>query len=101
MFVHQIRLNRMHRFLTKMFALGLVVFTMLAGCGKKSNCPTYWAEPDNQQKASDGKKGAGDNLDNSGGADKREVDISVVRVKRDKNGVVQKKQPKKAKKKTY
>lgn len=84
----------------RMFVAGVLAVVSLASCSKKSNCPTYWAEPDNQQKASDGKKSAGENLDNSK-EEKREVQFSAVRVKRDKNGVVEKKQPKKPKKRTY
>jgi predicted small lipoprotein YifL len=90
----------MNRFAQRMLVVVGVALGSLAGCGKKSNCPTYWAEPDNQQKASDGKKSAGENLDNSK-EEKREIELSVVRVKRDKNGIVEKKQPKKPKKRAY
>ncbi len=89
----------MNSFAKWMLVAGGLAVVSLAACGKKSNCPTYWAEPDNQQKASDGKKSAGENL--SPKDEKREIEFSAVRVKRDKNGVVEKKQPKKPKKKTY
>lgn len=72
----------------------------VGGCKKKSSCPTFWAAPDNQQKASDGKKESGENLDNDKSSEPRETELTVVRVKRDKNGIVQKKKSK-VKKRRY
>ena len=84
--------------------VGLALAT-LTGCaaGKKQNCPAYlnaWPGSSEKQVASDGKKAAGENLANTTtGA--RTTDIPLVRVSRDKNGLVSKKQPKKPKKRTY
>jgi hypothetical protein len=75
-----------------LFLIGLMVFS---SCQKK-NCPTFWGAADNKQVASDGKKDSGENLDTDDG--ERTVEFPVIRVKRDKNGIVTKQQPKKGKK---
>lgn len=72
--------------------IGLILFS---SCQKK-NCPTFWGPADNTQVASDGKKSSGENLDTEDG--EREVEFPLIRVKRDKNGVVMKQQSKKGKK---
>ncbi|MES2734104.1 MAG: hypothetical protein V4714_20320 [Bacteroidota bacterium] len=84
------------------FLVCILVAASMSACSKKSTCPQYlghWPGSNEKQEASDGKKSAGENLNKTeGGA--REVEFAAVRVKRDKNGVVTKKQPKKPKKKT-
>ncbi|MDO1444898.1 hypothetical protein Q0590_01480 [Rhodocytophaga aerolata] len=72
--------------------IGLIAFS---SCQKK-NCPTFWGPADNTQVASDSKKDSGENLDTEDG--ERTVEFPVIRVKRDKNGIVTKQQPKKGKK---
>jgi uncharacterized lipoprotein YajG len=61
---------------------------LLAAC-QKNNCPRYWAAPDNAQVASSGKKDAGETVDTEPSAQ-----FSLIRVKRDKNGIVVKQKPK-------
>ena len=83
--------------------IGGLLLLSLTACSKKSNCPQYlghWPGSNEKQEASDGKKSADQNLNKTeDGA--REIELSAVRVKRDKNGIVTKKQPKKpARKKT-
>jgi hypothetical protein len=81
--------------------IGLLCLASLTSCSKKSNCPAYlghWPGSSEKQQASDGKKSAGENL-NKTEEGAREVSFSAVRVTRDKNGIVTKKQPKKPKKK--
>ena len=79
----------------------LIVLILLAiistGCQRKSNCPTFWGQADNAQTASDGKKDSGENL--ASADDERSVEFPMVRVKRDKNGIVTKKTMKKGPKK--
>jgi hypothetical protein len=72
--------------------IGLLVFS---SCQKK-NCPTFWGAADNAQVASDGKKSSGENLSSAEG--EREAEFPLIRVKRDKNGIVVKQQAKKGKK---
>lgn len=83
------------------FLVGLLAVLSLAACGKKSTCPSYlghWPGSSEKQQATDSKKDAGKNLDKTEeGA--REVEFSLVRVTRNKNGIVVKKQPKRIKKK--
>ena len=74
--------------------IGLVAFS---SCQKK-NCPAFWGPSDNNQVASDGKKDSGENLGEADG--ERTVEFPLIRVKRDKNGIVQKQKAKKGKK-TY
>jgi hypothetical protein len=67
-------------------------FLLTAACQRK-NCPTYWANSGTAgmgQTASDGKKGSGNNL-NVTEEGSREQEFPLVRVKRDKNGIITKK----------
>src|SRR5689334_9978444 len=76
----------------------LLVFALLAFCScQKKNCPAFWGPAENQQVASDGKKGSGENLGSADG--ERTVEFPLIRVKRDKNGIVTKQKQKKGKKK--
>jgi hypothetical protein len=73
--------------------IALIVFS---SCQKK-NCPAFWGPADNQQVASDGKKGSGENLGSADG--ERAVEFPLIRVARDKNGIVTKQKQKRGKKK--
>ena len=73
----------------------LVSLVAFSSCQKK-NCPTFWGPADNTMAASDGKKGSGENLSTDDG--ERQVEFPLIRVKRDKNGIVTKQQSKKGKK---
>jgi len=86
----------MNKAVIRVSVLLIVGLAGLSSCQKK-NCPAFWGPADNQQVASDGKKGSGDNLGEADG--EREVEFPLIRVKRDKNGVVSKQKQKKGKKK--
>jgi hypothetical protein len=81
--------------ITKYTTVLIIVLVVCSSCQKK-NCPTFWGAADNAQVASDGKKGSGENLSTADG--EREVEFPLIRVKRDKNGIVTKQQSKKGKK---
>jgi hypothetical protein len=81
--------------LTKCSVLLIIGLLVFSSCQKK-NCPTFWGAADNEQVASDGKKSSGENLSTADGD--REVEFPLIRVKRDKNGIVTKQQAKKSKK---
>jgi hypothetical protein len=65
---------------------------LLSVACQRKNCPTYWANSDTVggQTASDGKKSSGENL-NETESGSREQEFPMVRVKRDKNGIITKK----------
>jgi hypothetical protein len=66
------------------------IIALTVACQRK-NCPVYWANSgEGSQKASDGAKVSGENLNNTE-TGSRTVEFPLVRVKRDKNGVVVKK----------
>jgi hypothetical protein len=101
MFVFASTASMMTSVLRNMFLTGLLAILSLTACSKKLNCPAemkHWPGSSEKQQASDGKKNAGENLNKTeDGA--REAEFAVVRVTRDKNGVITKKQPKRIKKK--
>jgi hypothetical protein len=77
---------------SKYTILLFAVVLLTAACQRK-NCPTYWANSGTTgmgQTASDGKKGAAENL-NTTEEGSREQEFPLVRVKRDKNGIITKK----------
>lgn len=80
-------------------AIGLVLLaTSFSACQKK-NCPTFWSAPDGAPadiSTNATEKDSGENLSNTDGQTK---EFPLVRVKRDKNGIVVKKQVVKPKKK--
>ncbi len=82
----------MANYLKKIVFLSLVMLSSLA-CQRK-NCPVYWAGSSSAggvaTTATDGEKEGGQNLNETetGG---REAEFPMVRVKRDKNGIVTKK----------
>ena len=100
MFVFASTVSPMASVLVNRFLVSLLAFFFLTACGKKSTCPSYlghWPGSSEKQQATDSKKDAGQNLNKTeDGA--REVELSAVRVTRDKNGIVVKKQPKRIKK---
>src|SRR5687768_14014985 len=86
----------MNKSVIKVSILVLISLTVLSSCQKK-NCPAFWGPADNQQVASDGKNGSGENLGEADG--ERIVEFPMIRVKRDKNGIVNKEKQKRGKKK--
>jgi hypothetical protein len=70
----------------------LVAAVLLSAACQRKNCPTYWANSESvgATTASDGKKGSGENL-NETESGSREQEFPMVRVKRDKNGIITKK----------
>jgi hypothetical protein len=86
----------MHTSITKISVVALISLIGFSSCQKK-NCPAFWGPADNQQVASDGKKGSGENLGEADG--ERTVEFPLIRVKRDKNGIVTKEKQKRGKKK--
>ena len=81
--------------LTKSSTILIIGLLIFASCQKK-NCPTFWGAADNAQVASDVKKSSGENVSSADG--EREAEFPLIRVKRDKNGIVVKQQSKKGKK---
>ncbi len=65
---------------------------LLSVACQRKNCPTYWANSGTvgAATASDGKKGSNENL-NETESGSREQEFPMVRVKRDKNGIITKK----------
>ncbi len=70
----------------------VVAALLLSVACQRKNCPTYWANSGTvgAATASDGKKGAAQNL-NVTEEGSREQEFPLVRVKRDKNGIITKK----------
>ena len=101
MFVFASTVSIMTSVLRNTFLAGLLTILSLTACSKKLNCPAemkHWPGSSEKQKPTDGKKNAGENL-NKPEEGAREVEFAEVRVTRDKNGVITKKQPKRIKKK--
>ncbi len=73
----------------------LISLLAFSSCRKK-NCPAFWGAADNQQVASDSKKSSGENLSSEDG--ERTVEFPLIRVKRDKNGIVTKQKARQGKK---
>lgn len=86
----------MNKAVLKLCIILIVALTGFSSCQKK-NCPAFWGVADNQQVASDGKKGSGENLEEADG--ERAAEFPLIRVKRDKNGIVTKQKQKRGKKK--
>ncbi len=76
---------------SKKIVLVAVAVLLSVACQRK-NCPTYWANSGTAgaATASDGKKGSNENL-NETESGSREQEFPMVRVKRDKNGIITKK----------
>ncbi len=72
--------------------IGILSLLLLSGLAcQRKNCPVYWAGSSSVGgSATDGKKDGGQNL-NETESGSREAEFPMVRVKRDKNGIVTKK----------
>ena len=70
----------------------VVAAVLLSVACQRKNCPTYWANSGTvgAATASDGKKSSNENL-NETESGSREQEFPMVRVKRDKNGIITKK----------